>query len=50
MAYPNEATQLFTLRAPTSATAPSLPILFHPKLQNGTAIVRTTHSGEPAYD
>jgi hypothetical protein len=40
MTHFNSVTELFTWRAPASATAPSLPILFLHKLQNGTVVIK----------
>jgi hypothetical protein len=33
-------TELFTLSAPASATAPSLPILLPHRLQHGTVVIK----------
>jgi hypothetical protein len=40
MTYPNFVTEVFTLRAPASATAPSLPILLLYSLQYGTVLIK----------
>jgi hypothetical protein len=40
MTYQNSLTVVFTLRAPASATAPSLPILFFHRLQYDTVVIR----------
>jgi hypothetical protein len=46
MTYYSSVSELFTLRAPARAIAPSLPILLLPRLQYGTVIHRT-NPGEP---
>jgi hypothetical protein len=46
MTYCNSVTELFTFRAPASATAPSLPKLVPSRLQYGTALSSATHAEE----